>query len=154
MSKIIDVDNTPCYSTYCGDDYFACGFFDKRYPITNPIWSHVPGIRRYDVNWEFMKYPDTKLSAIKDPWNRPIVPSFSSEYPVCFWRAEEQDTSWTDYSIRLRQKIGRTKVQLFRGITTVEGYAVRLALVHVPYEKHWDFSSEMRDDKDTYVIQL
>ena len=154
MSKIIDIDNTPCYSTYQGTKYYSCGHFDKKFPISNPIWKHTVGIRRYDVNWEFIKNPDTKLSIIKDPWDRPIIPSFSEKHTLHFWRAEEQDTSWSDYCLRLRQRIPKRKVQLFRGMTTVEGFAVQLALVHVPYEKHWDFSSETRDGKDTYVTQL
>ena len=154
MSKIIDIDNTPCYSTYQGTKYYSCGHFHKKFPILNSIWNHTVGIRRYDINWEFIKDQYTKLPSIRDPWNRPLLQSFSEKYPVCFWRAEEQDTSWSDYSLRLRQPMPRQKVQLFRGMTTVEGFKVQLALVHVPYAKVSEFGYAVHDGKDMYVTRL
>ena len=39
-------------------------------------------------------------------------------------------------------------------MTTVEGFKIQLALVHVPYEKVNEFTSVFHDDKDMYVTQL
>ena len=154
MSKIIDLDNTPCYSTYCGEDFYSCGVFDKNFPISNPIWRHTLGIRRYDVNWELIEDPEIKLPTIRDPWNRPLLQSFSEIHPVNFWRGEETDTSWRDWSLRFNKRVPRYRIQLFRGMTTVEGFKIQLALVHVPYEKVNEFTSVFHDDKDMYVTQL
>jgi hypothetical protein len=154
MSKIIDLDNTPCYSTYCGVDFYSCGEFGKMFPISNPDWRHTVGIRRYDLNWELIEEPETKLPTIRDPWNRPLLQSFSEIHPVNFWRAEDTDSAWTDWSLRFNKRVPRYRIQLFRGMTTVEGFKIQLALVHVPYEKVKEFTSVTHDDKDMYVTQL